>query len=115
MPAEVDALVCYPAEANTFNMRLRDVLVEVDAFTRVCAVLLIVALAPHGGRKGQENYTASRALILGGGLFQRVATLKESGRQVRQANGVQAAVGRIGHGAHKVGGAVGAFDEPGIA
>ena len=46
MPAEVDAFARYPAEA--------------DALTRVCAVLLIVALAPHGGRKGQENYTASR-------------------------------------------------------
>lgn len=33
--------------------------------TCVCAALFIVALAPHGGRKGQENYTASRALILG--------------------------------------------------
>lgn len=61
MPAEVDALVRYPAEANALNVRLRDVLVEVDALTRVCTVLLIVALAPHGGRKGQENYTASRA------------------------------------------------------
>lgn len=61
MPAEVDALTRYPAEANALNVRLRDVLVEVDALTRVCAVLLIVALAPHGGRKGQENYTASRA------------------------------------------------------
>lgn len=62
MPAEVDALVRYPAEANALNVRLRDVLVEVDALTRVCAVLLIVALAPHGGRKGQENYTASTRL-----------------------------------------------------
>lgn len=50
---------------NALNVRLRDVLVEVDALTRVCAVLPIVALVPHGGRKGQENYTASRALILG--------------------------------------------------
>ena len=48
-------------------------------------------------------------------LFQHVATLKKSGCQVRQANGVQAAVGRIGHGAHEVGGAVGALDEPRIA
>lgn len=61
MPEEVDALVRSSAEANAFNVRLRDVLVEVDALTRVCAVLLIVASAPHGGRKGQENYTASRA------------------------------------------------------
>lgn len=65
MPAEVDALTRYPAEANALNVRLRDVLVEVDALTRVCAVLLIVALALHGGRKGQENYTASRAPIIG--------------------------------------------------
>lgn len=63
---------------NALNVRLRNVQqrpmrstcvcampAEVDALTRVCAVLLIVALAPHGGRKGQENYTASRALILG--------------------------------------------------
>lgn len=61
MPAEVDALTRYPAEANALNVRWRDVLVEVDAQTRVCTALLIVALAPHGGRKGQENYTASRA------------------------------------------------------
>lgn len=60
MPAEVDAFARYPAEANTFNVRLRDVLVEVDALTRVCAALLIVVLTLHGGRKGQENYTASR-------------------------------------------------------
>lgn len=52
MPAEVDALVSYPAEANTLNVRLRDVLVEVDALTRVCAVLLIVAPAPPWRAKG---------------------------------------------------------------
>lgn len=46
---------------NALNVRLRDVLVEVDALTRVCTATLIVALAPHGGRKGQENYTALRA------------------------------------------------------
>lgn len=61
MPSEVDALVRYLAEANAPNVRLRDVLVEVDTLTCVCAVLPIVALALHGGRKGQENYTASRA------------------------------------------------------
>ena len=61
MLAEADALVRYPAEANALNARLRDVLVEVDVLTRVCAVLLIVDPAPHGGQKGQENYTASRA------------------------------------------------------
>ena len=61
MLAEADALVRYPAEANALNVRLRDVLVEVDVLTRVCAVLLIVDPAPHGGQKGQENYTASRA------------------------------------------------------
>lgn len=60
MPTEVDALTRYSAEANALNVRLRDVLVEVDVLTRVCAVLLIVASVPHGGRKGQENYTASR-------------------------------------------------------
>lgn len=87
MPAEVDAFARYPAEANALYVRLRDVLVEVDALTRVCAVLLIVALALHGGRKGQENYTASRAHRFLG-LFQHVATFKESGCQVRQANGV---------------------------
>lgn len=46
---------------NALNASLRDVLVEVDVLTRVCAVLLIVDPAPHGGQKGQENYTASRA------------------------------------------------------
>lgn len=61
MPVEVDALVRYPAEANAFNVRLRDVIVEVDALMRVCAVLFIVAFALRGGRKGQENYTASPA------------------------------------------------------
>lgn len=61
MLAEADALVRYPAEANALNASLRDVLVEVDVLTRVCAVLLIVDPAPHGGQKGQENYTASRA------------------------------------------------------
>ena len=61
MPAEVGALVRYPAEANALNAPLRDVLVEVDALTRVCAASFIVALVPRGGRKGQENYTASRA------------------------------------------------------
>ena len=48
-------------------------------------------------------------------LLQHVAAFKEGGCQVRQADGVQAAVGRIGHGAHEVGGAVGALDEPRIA
>ena len=60
MPAEVDAFARHPAEANALNVRLRDVLVEVDVLTGVCAVLLIVTSVPHGGRKGQENYTASR-------------------------------------------------------
>lgn len=56
MPAEVDALVSYPAEANTLNVRLRDVLVEVDALTRVCAVLLIVApFAPMAGERGRKT------------------------------------------------------------
>ena len=32
-PAEVDALVRYPAEANALNVRLRRVLVEVDVLT----------------------------------------------------------------------------------
>lgn len=29
---------------------------------RICAIPFIVVLAPHGGRKGQENYTDSRPL-----------------------------------------------------
>lgn len=90
---------------------------------RICAVPSIVALALCGGRKGQENYTDSRPLpripcfasACSLVLFQHVAALKKGGCQVSQANGVQAAVGRIGHGAHKVGGAVGALDEPRIA